>query len=98
MWKSSLSYARNHGCSRKYSPVAQSVEQLAVNQLVGGSSPSRGASFQNCRFSFVVPRAFPLILSAMVLSDLNVDSRTRRSERRIRYNPRVCPIGTFLVV
>lgn len=27
-----------------YSPVAQSVEQLAVNQLVGGSSPSRGAS------------------------------------------------------
>ena len=26
------------------SPVAQSVEQLAVNQLVGGSSPSRGAS------------------------------------------------------
>ena len=27
------------------SPVAQSVEQLAVNQLVGGSSPSRGASF-----------------------------------------------------
>jgi hypothetical protein len=25
------------------SPVAQSVEQLAVNQLVGGSSPSRGA-------------------------------------------------------
>ena len=35
------------------SPVAQSVEQLAVNQLVGGSSPSRGASFQKCRFSFV---------------------------------------------
>lgn len=27
----------------KYSRVAQSVEQLAVNQRVGGSSPSAGA-------------------------------------------------------
>ncbi|CAI8907143.1 protein of unknown function [Methylocaldum szegediense] len=27
------------------SPVAQSVEQLAVNQRVGGSSPSGGAIF-----------------------------------------------------
>ena len=27
-----------------YSPVAQSVERLAVNQLVAGSSPARGAS------------------------------------------------------
>jgi hypothetical protein len=27
------------------SPVAQSVEQVAVNHLVGGSSPSRGAIF-----------------------------------------------------
>jgi hypothetical protein len=34
-----------------YSPVAQSVEQLAVNQLVGGSSPSRGARFQKGHFS-----------------------------------------------
>ena len=29
--------------SRLHSPVAQLVEQLAVNQRVGGSSPSRGA-------------------------------------------------------
>ena len=29
---------------RLYSPVAQLVEQVAVNHLVGGSSPSRGAS------------------------------------------------------
>lgn len=28
-----------------YSPVAQSVEQLTVNQWVTGSSPVRGASF-----------------------------------------------------
>ena len=27
-----------------YSPVAQLVEQVAVNHLVGGSSPSRGAN------------------------------------------------------
>jgi hypothetical protein len=26
-----------------YSPIAQSVEQVAVNHLVDGSSPSRGA-------------------------------------------------------
>jgi hypothetical protein len=26
-----------------YSPIAQLVEQLTVNQLVGGSSPPRGA-------------------------------------------------------
>lgn len=29
---------------RRYSPVAQSVEQVAVNHWVGGSSPSRGAN------------------------------------------------------
>ena len=27
-----------------HSPVAQLVEQVAVNHLVGGSSPSRGAN------------------------------------------------------
>ncbi len=27
----------------QYSPVAQQVERVAVNHLVGGSSPSRGA-------------------------------------------------------
>ena len=31
---------------RALSPVAQSVEQVTVNHWVGGSSPSRGASFQ----------------------------------------------------
>ncbi len=31
---------------KKCSPVAQSVERLAVNQLVAGSSPARGATFQ----------------------------------------------------
>ena len=30
--------------NRFYSPVAQLVEQVAVNHLVGGSSPSRGAN------------------------------------------------------
>jgi hypothetical protein len=46
--------------SSYYSPVAQSVEQLAVNQLVGGSNPSRGASldqmkrpFDRCRWAFL---------------------------------------------
>ncbi len=33
------------------SSVAQSVEQVAVNHPVGGSSPSRGASYQNGPFS-----------------------------------------------
>ena len=28
-----------------YSPLAQQVEQVAVNHWVGGSSPSGGASF-----------------------------------------------------
>ena len=30
----------------KWSPVAQSVEQMTVNHWVGGSSPSRGANFK----------------------------------------------------
>jgi hypothetical protein len=30
---------------KNHSPVAQSVEQVAVNHPVGGSSPSRGASY-----------------------------------------------------
>ena len=34
------------------SSVAQLVEQVAVNHPVGGSSPSRGASYQNGRFSY----------------------------------------------
>jgi hypothetical protein len=29
---------------KKYSPIAQSVEQVAVNHPVDGSSPSRGAN------------------------------------------------------
>jgi hypothetical protein len=33
-----------------YSPVAQSVERLAVNQLVAGSSPARGAILDRSRF------------------------------------------------
>src|SRR5262245_4792700 len=33
-----------------YSPVAQSVERLAVNQLVAGSSPARGAILDKSRF------------------------------------------------
>ena len=39
-------------CSRRvrirYSPVAQSVEQVAVNHPVGGSNPSGGASATSC--------------------------------------------------
>jgi hypothetical protein len=45
-------------CNSFVSPVAQSVEQLAVNQLVGGSSPSRGASRQRPRFAI---EARPLV-------------------------------------
>ena len=30
-----------------YSPIAQLVERLTVNQLVPGSSPGRGANFRN---------------------------------------------------
>ena len=33
-------------CSKKHSPVAQSVEQVAVNHPVGGSNPSGGADRQ----------------------------------------------------
>ena len=33
-----------------HSPVAQSVERLAVNQLVAGSSPARGAILDRSRF------------------------------------------------
>ena len=50
------------GCEReidvKPSPVAQSVEQLAVNQLVGGSSPSRGASLDEKALRQLCRRAF----------------------------------------
>ena len=35
---------------RKYSSVAQLVEQLTVNQLVAGSSPARGANFYYTTF------------------------------------------------
>ena len=34
----------------KCSPVAQLVEQVAVNHLVAGSSPARGAIYQNPHF------------------------------------------------
>src|ERR671910_441431 len=58
-------YRRRRIESSLYSPVAQSVEQLAVNQLVGGSSPSRGASldqkrkaFRQCRRAFCVQLRF----------------------------------------
>ena len=33
-----------------YSPVAQSVEQMAVNHRVRGSSPRRGANINKARF------------------------------------------------
>ena len=33
----------NHFKITEYSPVAQSVEQVAVNHPVAGSSPARGA-------------------------------------------------------
>ena len=33
--------------NKVYSPVAQLVEQLTVNQWVRGSSPRRGAKFEN---------------------------------------------------
>ena len=33
-----------------YSPIAQLVEQLTVNQLVAGSSPARGAKKFLCAF------------------------------------------------
>ena len=38
-----------------HSPVAQSVEQVAVNHPVGGSNPSRGANkrCRNASFFFV---------------------------------------------
>ena len=37
---------RNQTVRDKFrSPVAQSVEQAAVNRLVAGSSPARGASY-----------------------------------------------------
>gem|GEM_PF-4351771 len=36
-----------------HSPVAQLVEQVTVNHLVGGSSPSRGAIFPKIRRLFV---------------------------------------------
>ncbi len=34
-----------------YSPVAQQVEQVAVNHLVGGSIPSRGANISSIESS-----------------------------------------------
>ena len=36
-----------------YSPVAQLVEQVAVNHLVAGSSPARGANLFNYLDSFL---------------------------------------------
>ena len=45
------------GVLSSYSSVAQSVEQVAVNHPVGGSSPSRGAKKINeARFVTVEPR------------------------------------------
>ena len=43
------------------SPVAQLVERVAVNHLVGGSSLSRGAKYQKGRFSYWKRPFFTLI-------------------------------------
>ena len=48
-----------------YSPVAQLVEQVAVNHWVGGSSPSRGAT-KNFKFflsfSFILKKLNPYLV------------------------------------
>src|ERR1044072_7108872 len=54
IWKCLFSYGTKTAVYL-FSPVAQSVEQLAVNQLVGGSSPSRGARFHLLTFSSPIP-------------------------------------------
>ena len=46
-----------------YSPIAQLVEQLTVNQLVAGSSPARGAKkiyavFDSFLFEFKIFKSF----------------------------------------
>ena len=55
-----------------YSPVAQSVERLAVNQLVAGSSPARGASQKPSEapltaFVFMEPCGIPKLDERWVL-------------------------------
>jgi hypothetical protein len=42
-----------------HSPVAQSVEQVAVNHWVGGSSPSRGANKSKASRTFPKPSKNP---------------------------------------
>ena len=61
-----------------YSPVAQSVEQMAVNHWVGGSSPSRGAYFKKKLLGFFfftlknVHRKKSTVTRAFLLSVLNI--------------------------
>ena len=45
--KKALSSAMGYGTKRECSPVAQLVEQVAVNHWVGSSSLSRGAILAN---------------------------------------------------
>jgi hypothetical protein len=43
--KNNLACKAGNRRKNEHSSVAQLVEQVAVNHLVGGSNPSRGASF-----------------------------------------------------
>ena len=58
-----------------YSPVAQSVEQMAVNHWVGGSSPSRGGNPKKCFYtvfsllSTVCTRIFCVVIGKRVPSN-----------------------------
>ena len=45
--------SRRVGVGDKCASVAQSVEQLTLNQLVVGSSPSRGTSFTKKKAAWV---------------------------------------------
>ena len=49
----------------RYSPVAQSVERLTVNQEVAGSSPARGANYFT-HLPRPSPRWFQILVPAIV--------------------------------
>lgn len=56
-----------------YSPIAQLVERLTVNQLVPGSSPGRGAIFEKARIqrAFFVPEKGPNCFFVRLLDQMS---------------------------
>ena len=78
-----------------FSPVAQPVEQVAVNHFVGGSSPSRGANSERSRVSKGTRLLFllPLHLTILVWIPLELAQLLIFSQQVSRLSRREVALG-----